>query len=50
MYLEVARQSSFCPLDCLDWPADIQASDYFGQRSVGTSTLNIAELGDFSHY
>lgn len=49
MYLEVARHSSFCRLDCLDWPADIQASGEFGQRSVDTSTLHIAELGGFSH-
>lgn len=49
MYLEVSRHSSFCRLDCLDWPADVEASDDFGQRSVGTSTLQTAELGGFSH-
>ena len=60
MYLEVARHNSFCRLGCLfmgslDWPADFQspcskALGDFGQRSDGTSTLKISELGAFSHH
>jgi hypothetical protein len=58
MYLEVARHNYFRRLDCLsmgslDWPTDFhspcsKALDDFGQRSVVTGTLQIAELGGFS--